>query len=912
MLLRIGVPYKSVWLTVVCITVAFATDFMARVVYAPEIPPNAELCLLKFFGRILTRNKGSSMNSFNRKTSAKPRKRLSTFPAVSKLNDTFGSDVYLSNEVDLRANLSSSSERPEVRTEATRDYNASLLSLLLGKERFDLVKQTISNELSLFSYIKKFPRRIENIDKYIQLYTICSYLSPIISCEIEQVSGNQAGLLNYTSTLPSPEVPNIANNFPPAIPWVYSGCKWNVISGTYGDVICGKVFGGSKSIFPHNQDSVSFFLSTYRSFKSKEYSTFTQVSKTHETYPKYKQLEVGKSINVCVKSFRSANYPEYFGIWRDENFNLKLLERETWLSNLGNAKQIKFTPSQVFIAPKPAPDQKNQASSLVTNLNKRSPHTCKRDCATSIFDPSFHESHYPWNVLNKFWSSFMVMKRFIGPSFSDLSRFLLLDSVISWTELAVDNLLLWSVSLIMVIYLFFSALMSFTFTGSMLYQHCDLHANNLILLSDRWNITKNDPFLVPRPDIYFQEIILDIVSSSVKDVKIIDLTYLTHIDDKRRSLENVCKTNGEVSISDIESWQVFLYNFKRDVDQALSRHPSLPKAANSLSKLTQLFESDVAFNLTRPMYIGGSKFWWKNWIFNQNKFDDLYDSVMGVGHLFVEAIRHTESAILHNTNTTLFSPLINSLSEGFTNPIAFETYFKEVFYVPYTILTFGTCIYQHGIVKTTRASYFLVAVETLSHYFLVTSKSGSEKLPSWAENSQVGSNILWDKCIKSNSLFSRVVNSVDFPREFYYEPCFAEYCISRKIFPAKIKSWIQENTFDRKFFIYSFRKLAALSTNKISFALSVLVFNTIKHNLKENVLETPEKLVQISMSFSNSLSDQLINQLYQDRSTKSTQLFLEICMEEYRKHLLLFISLSTFNFGEKLCSKINKALFTYH
>ncbi|KAJ1615438.1 hypothetical protein OJ252_124 [Cryptosporidium canis] len=907
MLIRIGSPCRDIWL-VACIALLFAISFTADADYDIQSHSNIELCFLRFIGKVRLCNGGSSSSKLANTSANTLQHPL--ISSVTNLNDTVKSDLELSSKIALRANISNS-EKSEVRAEIEHSYT-SLLSLLLGKERFSLVKQTIKNELNLYSYIKAFPRRIENIEKHLQLYTICSYLSPIISCEIKEVFNNNLTLsdgYNSTSSSCNPKYREV--NFPMTFPWVSSGYKWNIISGTYGDVICGKVFGGNKNIFPHNQDSASFFFSTYKNFKSKEYSAFILVSKAHEASPRYKQLEAGKNIHVCIKSFRSVNHPDYFKIWEDENFNLKWLERDTWISNLPDYKYIKLTPSQVFIAPKISQGSSHKGNPFVTHLNEKSTHTCVSNCESSIFYPSIYESHYPWNtVSSKFWSSYLLMEQFIGPSFSDISNFLVLDSVIAWTKLSSDNLYLWSVSLIHVAYLFFSALISFTFTGSLLYQHCDLHANNLILLSDKWEITDNDSFSIPKAHVSLQEAISEIVLSNIRSVKIIDLTYITHISDKRRSSNQLCETYGEVSISDVENWQVFLYNLKKDVDDALSKHKDIPQTANSLSTLIKLFENDVDFNLTKPKYIGGSELWWKNWSFNQNKFDDLYNSVMGIGNLFSEAISLVESSIFQNSDITLFGPPKSQFSKNVPSPITFEAYFKELFYVPYSILSFGTCIYQHEIIGKNQTMYFLVAAETLSHYFLINFQNESEKLPSWLHKDQVGSRLLWNKCIQSNSLFAKTI-SEEFPTKFYYEPCFAEYCISKKKFSDKIKGWIQEDIQDRSFFTNSLKKLIMLSTNKINFALSILVLNQIKYNVKEPLLESYEKLSQISTTFSKSVSDYLINELHKEKSVQGIQAFLSFCMEEYYKHLILFIDLSTFNFGEKLCSKINKAVFTH-
>ncbi|KAH8581501.1 uncharacterized protein ELE39_000562 [Cryptosporidium sp. chipmunk genotype I] len=917
MSLRIRPIYRKLWL-IILLTVLVLTGFTEKVLYVLYRPLNTELSLLKFIGKIKLRSERSNLNFSNKKPQSEANK-----PSLSStINSTNTIRNNLTNEIFPRSN-SSTSELPGAKIEYINRY-ISLLALLFGRARFNLVEETIKNELKLYNYLKTFPRRIEDFEKYIQLYTICSYLSPLLSCEIKEVFNTQKNVFNATSLVTFDSSNNITNSSSANVgklshsiinfPWVSSkdSYKWNIISGSYGDVICGKIFGGNKGIFPHNQESSSFFFSTYRNFKSKEYVAYVSTSEACETDTVYKQLETGKDIHVCIKSFRSASHPGYFTIWSDENFNLKWLERENWLSGFSDDKKyIKFTPNQVYIAPRMSQNlnHHSKGNGLIMQLSEKSSHTCVKNCENSIFYPSIYESHYPWNTISgRFWSSYLIMERFVGPSFSDISNFLVLDSVINWIKLSKDNFYLWSACLIHITYLFFSALISFTFTGSLIYQHCDLHASNLILISNSWNINEDGSFSVPKFQVSFRETISEIISSSIKNVKIIDLTYITHFNAKRRSSIPVCETFGEVSISDVENWQIFTYNLKNYVDNALSNHMDLPNNINPLSTLTKLFESDMDFNLTKPKYVGGSKLWWKNWAFNQNKFDDLYNSVIGIGNFFSKAITLIESSIYQNENIPLLSPLKISYSKVLTNPILFEVYLKELFYVPYSILSFGTCIYQHELLNKNQI-YFLTAAETLSHFFLISSQTELDKLPAWVHKDQVGSKLLWNKCLNSNPLFSNAI-SENLPTQFYFEPCFKESCLFKKSFSNKIKLWIQEDIQDRDFFINSCKKLMLLSTNKINFTLSILVLNQIKFSVKEHLMNSLDKLLQVSIAFSNSLSDNLTNQIHEEKPVEDTRLFLSFCMMEYYKHLHLFISLSYFNFAERLCSKIYKAVFT--
>lgn len=912
--IRIRPNCRELWL-VIFLTVLTLTDFIGKAL-EPKRLSNIEFSFLNFIKKLKLRNVSSNLNGSNKKPLKKA--KVPFHSSAFNISSTIKRDVNFNNEIFLKNNVSIS-ELSKLNIEFGNNY-VSLLPLLLGKERFDLVLHTIQNELKLYNSLKTFPKKIDNIEKYIQLYTICSYLSPILSCEIKKVSNTLENFFNITSTLYdisnnithiNPLYNKKLNSHVTEFPWVSSkySYKWNVISGTYGDVVCGKIFGGNKSIISHSQDFASFFFSTYIKFKSKEYVAFILVSEAHETNLAYKQLEPGKDINVCLKSFRSVSYPEYFMIWNDENFNLKWLERETWLSGLSNNEiYIKFTPSQVFIVPRMVQNTNNlNGNILVTQTNENSSHICVKDCENSIFYPSVYESHYPWNTASgRFWSSYLIMERFIGPSFSDISNFLILDSVIDWTKISRDNFYIWSASLIHIAYLFFSALISFTFTGSLLYQHCDLHASNLILLIKNWKTDENYLFSRPNFQLSFKETITEILSSSIKEVKIIDLTYVTYLNNERRSLSLVCETFGEVSITDIENWIVFIYNLKKDVDNVLSKHHSLSRKINPLSILIELLETDIDFNSTKPKYIGGSELWWKNWIFNQNKFDDLYDSVLGVGSFFNQAINQVESLLFQNENILFFVPLKLSYFKTLKNPILFEIYLKELFYVPHSILSFGTCIYQHEKIYNNQI-YFLTAAEVLTHYFLIHLQTEPDIFPSWIHKNQFGSKLLWNKCVKSNHLFSKSI-SQNLLEEFYYEPCFAEFCVTKKPFSKKIKLWIQEDNQDRDSFFNSCRKLIALSTNKISFTLSILILNQIKFNIK-NFLMNYDKLLQISMDFSNSISNHIINIIHQNKSVHNIHIFLSFCLSEYQKYLLLFISLSDFNFGEKLCSKIYKAIF---
>ncbi|POM83572.1 hypothetical protein CmeUKMEL1_08065 [Cryptosporidium meleagridis] len=917
MSLRIPPIYRKLLLIIflAIVTLSITTE---RVLYTLKRPPNVEFSLIKFIGRIKLRSE-----KLNRKLLNEKSQNNTNLPSLcSELNitNTIKRNINLTSET-LSITDASISEIPEKKIEYENHYT-SLFALLSGKTRFNLIEETIQNELKLYNYLKAFPIRIRNFEKYIQLYTICSYLSPLLSCEIKEVPNIKKDLLNVTSsaTLNSFSFNNISTNFGSVnlkkfnqtvihFPWISSKYyKWNVISGTYGDVICGKIFGGNKGLLPHIKESSSFFFNTYRNFKSKEYVAYIFDSEAPETNVVYRQLETGKDINVCIKSFRSMNHPAYFTIWKDENYNLKWLERENWLSGLSNSeKYIKFTPNQVFIVPVIPQNLNHQKrNSLVMQLNEKSSHICTEVCEDSIFYPSVYESHYPWSVVSgKFWSSYLIMGRFVGPSFSDISNFLTSESVINWIKLSKDNFYIWSATLIHTVYLFFSALISFTFTGSMIYQHCDLHANNLILISNNWEITEDNSFSKPKLQVSFPEALSEIISSTIKNVKIIDLTYVTYFNAKRRSLNQVCETFGEVSISDIENWQIFTYNLKDHVDSALSKEKNLSNNINPISTLIKLFESDIDFNLTKPKYVGGSKLWWKNWAFNQNKFDDLYDSVLGIGHFFSKAINLVELSLYQHESIPLLSPFKVRYSKLLTNPILFEVYFKELFYVPYSILSFGTCIHQHESLYNNQI-YFLTAAETLSHFFLMSSQAEPDKLPTWVYNNQVGSKFFWNECIKSNPLFSNSISG-NFPSAYYFEPCIKEFCVSKKSFPQKIKLWIQEDIQDRDFFINTFKKLILLSSNKISFTLSVLVLNQIKFTVKEYIIINPEKLLQISIAFSNSLSDYLIQQIHQEEPIQDPRSFLSLCITQYYKHLHLYINLSHFNFGEKLCSKIYKA-----
>ncbi|CUV05801.1 unnamed protein product [Cryptosporidium hominis] len=912
--------YRKLWL-IICLAILTLTGITEKVLYTLKKPSNVELSLIKFIGRIKLRSEKLNRNLLNVKS-----QNNTNIPLLSSelnITNTIKRNINSTDETLPRINASIS-EIFETKIEHKNRYT-SLFALLFGKTRFNLIEETIQNELKLYNYLKAFPIRIKDFEKYIQLYTICSYLSPLLSCEIKEVPNMKKDLFNVTSSATSNlfSFNNISNfssvnlekynqtiiNFP----WVSSkySYKWNVISGTYGDVICGKIFGGNKPLFPHIKESSSFFFNTYRNFKSKEYVAYIFDSEAYETNIVYKQLETGKDTHVCIKSFRSMNHPAYFTIWKDENYNLKWLERENWLSGLSNnEKYIKFTPNQVLIVPRiPKNPNHQKGNPLIMQLNEKSLHTCTDVCENSIFYPSVYESHYPWSIVSgKFWSSYLIMEQFAGPSFSDISNFLTLDSVINWIKLSKDNFYIWSACLIHIVYLFFSALISFTFTGSLMYQHCDLHASNLILISNNWEINEDNSFSKPKFQVSFREALSEIISSTIKTVKIIDLTYITYFNAKRRSLTQVCETFGEVSISDVENWQIFTYNLKDHVDNAFSKDKNLSNYINPISTLIKLFESDMDFNLTKPKYVGGSELWWKNWVFDQNKFDDLYDSVLGIGNFFSKAINLVELSIYQNESIPLLSPLKIPYSKVLTNPIFFEVYFKELFYVPYSILSFGTCINQHESLYNNQI-YFLTAAETLSHFFLMSSQAELDKLPTWVHKDQVGSKLFWNECIKSNRLFSNSI-SENFPSAFYFEPCIKEFCVSKKSFSKKIKLWIQEDIQDRDFFINTFKKLILLSSNKISFTLSVLVLNQIKFTVKEHIIINPEKLLQISIAFSNSLSNYLIHQIHEEEPIQDPRLFLSLCVTQYYKHLHLYINLSHFNFGEKLCSKIYKAVFT--
>ncbi|KAF7456926.1 Protein kinase-like domain containing protein [Cryptosporidium felis] len=774
-----------------------------------------------------------------------------------------------------------------------QDTYYSLLSVILGKERFELVKHTIRNDHKLYDYLKAFPRRIETSDNYIQLYGFCSYLSPIFSCNISQREKVEIHPLQSPTFFPwiDPETSN----------------TWDIIGGTYGSVVCGKFSGGSKKIFPYQFHSDSFFFSTYKDFKYTEYAVYLP-TRGPGIEDSFKQLEPGKHLEGCVKVFRSASIPEYFEIWKDESFNLKWLERDTWISNLRTDDRfLKFTPFGIFLAPKKA--QKlfySKNPTLINQIQDNHLQVCSENCSNSIFYPRNFESRHPWNnISGKYWSSYLVMQGFIGPSFSDISSYLVLDSVIDWTKLSRSNLFLWSIAVIRLVYLFLSTIVSFTFSGTLVYQHCDLHANNLILETDTWEIRGDKSFSLPKNS-SFRETILEIASSTIKNVKIIDLTYLTYFDAKKRNFSEICDTFGEVSISDIENWGIYLYNFRDEIEKVFSKNSdSLTLVLNPLSILTAQLEAHEEFNSIRPVFKGGSEFWWENWVFFGHEFNELYEPVFDIGQSFHEAVEKIETMVFGNI--TQLDLLEYSTLKDFPDPITFEIYLRELFYVPYSIMTFGTCIFKHEIISKEQVPYFLIAAETLTHFFLANPSKMPSPPPDWILKDQVGTKLLWRNCLNINPLFTKSI-SPDFPSEFYLEPCFSEFCIVKRPFPEKIVTWIQKDFSDRNFFFQISKTLLKNSSDKATFVLSVLIANQIRFNIKDYLFNFQEKFLEVSVSFAVSLISILKDVFQENRPVQGVQTFLSFCLNEFNKHLMLFIGLSSFNFGKKLCLKVYRAV----
>ncbi|KAK6589821.1 hypothetical protein RS030_192916 [Cryptosporidium xiaoi] len=728
-----------------------------------------------------------------------------------------------------------------------------LIKLLLGKERFELIKQTFRNELKLYNNLNTFPKRIDKFDSYIQLYTICSYLSSILLCDIFQDPKVKTLSLFHkkdpVSNNTYSEVDFQVNSFP----WVNQkdGFIWSVQSGAYGNVICGELIGGNKQLFPRfNGNMNSFLLSTYKlSSSDLEFSAFVP---SFGSNIEYKKLNTNKKYGVCVKVFRSSFNKEYFEIWEREIFNLKWLEKETWIYgnyNNGNDVHLNFTPKQVYISSLKKSNKKLKRfkSDTISNrkvyneYNNQSSHFSQSYSENQMFYPNVFEANYPWNINGKYWSSFLLMERFLGPSVTDISNYLLRKDVIDWTKSSILNEYIWSVSIIKLIYLFFQTMVLFTFSGKFIYQHCDLHSNNVIFLSENWKSKNSENnFSVPSNDqvpidvfdasddaktkilnqnsIIKEKIIKEIINSDVGRMKIIDLTFVTSYNLKSRREGNFCYTYNDVSIPDLDNWTIFTYELSFRIDKIFNKHSISSSRVNPLSILIKRIESDESFDNFRPKFKGESGFWWENWeLNNQVNFDEKYKSTINFGSYFLETLDYIRSDFSQRSSEHSINKSFSSIETHFENPISLFVYMRNIFYIPYEISSFSNCLIKlYRQVNKENKTYFQLTTESLVNYFASELVSFDGLPPNWIISESKGMRSHFKKC--KNNKKNLYGSSLHFQ-----EPCFDKYSMVSKSFPKYIQDWTIHSENDDKYFIKISKELINRTTSGIHFSFSILL-----------------------------------------------------------------------------------------
>ncbi|KAH8738964.1 hypothetical protein FG386_003289 [Cryptosporidium ryanae] len=772
---------------------------------------------------------------------------------VDKINET---DLFVNNGHSSSANCSSVGSGGFI-DDGDDDI---LIKLLLGKERFELAKQTFRNELKLYNNLNAFPKRSNEVDSYIQLYTICSYFSPILLCDIYQDPNIKA----------KAKTPSLLSNGDPvsakthsgvnlqvnSFPWVNGddGFAWSVQSGSYGNVVCGEFIGGDKRFFPRSNFNVnSFFLNTYKLLSSElELHAFVPYFGNRI---EYRKLNTCQKYAVCVKVFRSSFNKEYFKIWERENFNLKWLERETWIyGNHGNKNGVylNFTPKQVYLSfHKKTKRFKGDVISNKKASNEHSSHSLnyfQNHSEYQMFIPNVFEANYPWSIYGKYWSSFLLMERFWGPSITDISNYLLRKDVVDWTKLSTVNEYIWSVSIVKLVYLFLQTIILFTFSGKFIYQHCDLHANNVIFLSKNWE-SKNyeNNFFVPSSDEAKTEsaserldvkekIITEIVRSDIEKMRIIDLTFVTSYNRKSRREVNFCYTYNEISISDLDNWTIFTYELSFRIDKILETDPVLRSRVNPLGILTRKLEANKSFERLRPKFKGGSKLWWENWELNNKvTFDDKYESIANFDSYFSKTVDDLYFNLVQKNQVLSIDSSLTDTRKYFKNPASLLVYMRNVFYVPHKILSFVHCLVKFYMQKNGKAkTHFQLSSEGLVNYFASELTSFEGLPPNWLILESKHMYSYFKKCKSSKEdLFGSPLH--------FQEPCLDKYCLIQKSFPKYIQDWAIDSENDDKHFTKISRKIIKHTTSGIHFSLAILLIYQYEREVMAFVNEKSEQ-----------------------------------------------------------------------
>ncbi|OII77481.1 hypothetical protein cand_016410 [Cryptosporidium andersoni] len=683
--------------------------------------------------------------------------------------------------------------------------------IISKQDRIKLIEMTSENENHLLSEGRFLQGKLSDFEKYIGLYTICTYFSSFIYCDMDK--NNNTLLLDD----------------PSKFPWITSDKKlsWSVFGGTYGDVVCGLLRGGSHLLEIKNHES--FLSSTYMIDYNSIYNTYIN----HSYYKNSRFLRHYEDMNICIKSFRSTDIPSYIDIWNREQYILKWLNNDIW--KVGNI-DVSFVPLIITIT------MRNKEDKL-----ERSDSNNKQYNYNILFPISLYETNYPWNIYsNKYWSSFLIMERIWGPSIADVARYLISDEVLNWIQKSSEFLYYWNIALLKLLFMHFASLVSFSLTGRLIYQHCDLHANNIFIISKFWRPSIYNQLFEPINNPY--ELISDIIFKPFNEMRILDFTFVNVLYSyvERQSI-NICKTLGEISLNDIENWIAFIFDFNMDINIALEKSNIFLRYQPLEILIENLMENNN-WNLIKPYFMGNSKYWWIRWSFKHKyTFDETFNNYLTFDSSLRKTLDILEIEYKKNINVSI-PGYMERINKEFNNAISFEVYLRGYFYVPFDLMIFGHCtLYYFGNshMEHLNSSYFKYAVKTLSLYM---TKITSTDRPLWSLQYVHESILLWDRCYKINSRFQNIRLKRKWLDE-YLEIEDSGQFNKKKKFPRYIRKWLVKTEEEEEKFIYIVMLLFRKSESEIHFTLAIRIF--YKYILGKKV--DKEDSIEISLEISNKI-----------------------------------------------------------
>ncbi|KAL7067197.1 hypothetical protein ACR3K2_22980 [Cryptosporidium serpentis] len=701
------------------------------------------------------------------------------------------------------------------------------------QDRIRLIETTSENENRLLYESRFLQVELSDLEKYIGLYTICTYFSSFIYCDVDK-NNNSSLLLDN----------------PLKFPWITSDKKlsWSVFGGTYGDIVCGLLHGGSYVLEIKNYES--FLSSTYMIDYNSIYGTYIN----HSYYKNSRFLRYYENMNICIKSFRSTNIPSYIDIWNREQYILKWLNNDIW--EVGNI-DISFTPLVITIA------MRNKENEL-----KKSDSNNKQYNYNILFPIRLYETNYPWNIYsNKYWSSFLIMERIWGPSIADVARYLISNEVLNWIQKSSEFLYYWNIALLKLSFMYFASLVSFSLTGRLIYQHCDLHANNIFIISKLWRPSIHNQLFEPINNKPY-ELIGDIIFKSFNEVRILDFTFVNVLYSyiERQSI-NTCKTLGEISLNDIENWMAFIFDFNMDINIALEKS-NIFLRYQPLEVLIENLMKNNNWNLIKPYFMGNSKYWWIRWSFKHKyTFDATFNNYLTFDSSLRKTLYILEIEYKKNINVSI-PKYMKRINKEFNNAISFEVYLRGYFYVPFDLMIFGHCtLHYFGnlYMKLLNSSYLIYAVKTLSLYM---TKITNTDRPLWSLQYVNDSILLWDKCYKINSRFQNIRSKRKWLDEYLEIGDNGQFNKKEK-FPGYIREWLVKTEEEEEKFIYMAMILFRKSESGIHFALAIRIL--YKYMLEKKI--NKEDSIEISLEISN----KILSHISDDSKLYNSTILLATC-----------------------------------